>query len=95
MGIQLVDHLILGVVDPRKYRSGDEQVFLSMWGSGYFKKHVFPAVAGQTVSDYSPEVAVAIRRQKRLPGKGRGEKRMLREGPPAACHYQTRKEELL
>lgn len=75
VGIQLVDHLILGVVDPRKYRSGDEQVFLSMWGSGYFKKHVFPAVAGQTVSDYSPEVAVAIRRQKRLPGKGGGEKK--------------------
>lgn len=45
------------------------------------------------ITDSTEAADTFIRGQKRLPGKGNGEKSMLREGPPAACHYQARKEE--
>jgi len=65
VGIQLVDHLILGGVDPQKWRSGHEQPYLSLWGRGYFKRDIFPALAEVTISTICPEVKLAARLAKK------------------------------
>lgn len=69
VGIQLADHLILGGVDPDKWRSCEDQPYLSMWGKGYFRKHMFPRLASVTIGEFCTEVGAAARRCKKVPGR--------------------------